>query len=212
MSLMNPDADIQLLLDEGETDAACGELWRRYRLKCVQFLAVKFPNTADDVIASGVADAFLQLHEALEKREAGVEWPLRNRLFLFATRRVLDAVRRGSAKRRGGDVEWLMLDEQSGEIGDREFGQLIDEIVVNEVRERLLDLRRHISSPNQQRILTVICETLPNRVYLGDLPDMLRERGFEPPRPTTLKRSLQELRRKLARDPVLRDLRAEPSL
>ena len=59
--------------------------------------------------------------------------------------------------------------------------------------------------------LNIIRDALPDRVYLGDFPDLLRERGIAPPRPATLKRSLQELRRKLADDPVLRNLRTQIS-
>ena len=208
---MNPDADIQALLDSDEIEAACEQLWRRYQLKCIQFLTVKFPSATDDEIASGVADAFVQIHSGLQTREHGVEWALRNRLFLFATRRVLDAMRKSSAKRRGGGVEWFFLYANEGEVSDEAFGQLIDGIVVNEVRERLLDLRKHIRSSKQRSILTIIGESLPDRVYLGDLPDMLRARGFESQKPTTLKRSLQELRRKLAKDPVLQNLRTQSS-
>ena len=36
------------------------------------------------------------------------------------------------------------------------------------------ELREHIGSANQRRILSVICDSLPERVYLGDLADMLR--------------------------------------
>ena len=209
---MNSDADLQDLLDSGDVDAACEELWRRYRLRCLQFLVSKFPAAEDDQTASAVADGFLQLRTALGAREPGVEWPLRNRLFLFATRRVIDLTRKRSAKRRGGEAEWLFLDaENTGEVGDEAFGRLLDDIMVNEVRERLVLLREHLTSSHQQGILTVISDSLPDRVYLGDLPDMLRERGIEPPRPNTLKRSLQELRRKLAADPVLQSLRSQPS-
>ena len=208
---MNSDADLQDLLDSGEVEAVCEELWRRYRLNCIHFLVAKFPGASDDQIASAVADGFLQLRTALIEREPGVEWPLRNRLFLFATRRVLDALRKRSAKRRGGDVEWLFLDsDHTGEIGDEALGQLIDDIMVNEVRDRLILLRDHLTSSHQRGILTVICDSLPERVYLGDLPEMLRARGIEPPRPNTLKRSLQEVRRKLAADPVLQSLRTQP--
>ena len=83
--------------------------------------------------------------------------------------------------------------------------------MVNEVRDRLILLHDHLSSSHQRCILKVISDSLPDRVYLGDLPDMLRARGIEPPRPNTLKRSLQELRRKLAADLVLQGLRTQAS-
>lgn len=203
------DDDIQNLISEGDADAGFELLWQRYRTPCVQFLASRYPTAADDEIASAVTDAFLQLYR---DAEADATRPLRNRLFFVANRRLIDGLRKLSAQRRGGDAQMIALDDPDVET-PRAIGtstqQLLDKITINEMRRRLQRIRETLRSVHQRGLLTIISDALPDRVYLADFPDLMRERGMEPPCTATLKRSLQELRRKLAGDPVLRRLKPQ---
>ncbi|MGI9241967.1 MAG: ECF-type sigma factor [Verrucomicrobiales bacterium] len=206
---MSPDQDILELMAAGQTDLGFDLLWQRYRVPCVRFLTQRFPTAPDDEIASAVTDAYLQLFDSDKKwsLEPG-QRPLYHQIFFFANRRMIDAYRRRTAQRRGGNTEWLVL-EESGAMAVDQHGALTDEILINEVRRRLEFLEGGLRSDYQRGILRIIRDALPNRVYLGDFEDLMRENGMEPPRPTTMKRSLQELRRKLADDPVLRNLSEE---
>ena len=206
---MSPDHDILELLAAGQAELGFDLLWQRYRLPCVRFLTQRFPTAPDDEVASAVTDAFLQLFDSDKKLALGAgDHPLYHQLFFFANRRMIDAYRKRTAQRRGGNMEWLLLDESAGMAADH-HRPLTDELLINEVRRRLEVLGEGLRSEHQRGILSIIREALPDRVYLGDFEDLMRERGMKPPRPATLKRSLQEVRRKLADDPVLRNLRTE---
>ena len=206
---MSPDQDILELITSGQRDLGFDLLWQRYRVPCVRFLTQRFPTAPDDEIASAVTDGFLQLYESDKKLALGAgDRPLYHQLFFFANRRLIDAYRKRTAQRRGGNMEWLVL-EESGEMAADRHQPLTDELLINEVRRRLEVLGEGMRSEHQRGILAIIRDALPNRVYLGDFEELMRERGMKPPRPATLKRSLQELRRKLADDPVLRNLRTE---
>ena len=209
---MSPDQDILDLLAAGQADLGFDLLWQRYRVPCVRFLTQRFPTAPDDEIASAVTDAFLQLYESDRKMPISKkDHPIYHQLFFFANRRMIDAYRKRTAQRRGGNSEWLVLEEASSAAADH-HRPLADELVINEVRQRLVKVGEGLKSEHQRGILTIIQDSLPDRVYLGDFPDLMRERGIAPPRPATLKRSLQEVRRKLADDPVLRNLRTELTL
>jgi hypothetical protein len=206
---MSPDHDILELLEAGQAELGFDLLWQRYRLPCVRFLTQRFPKAPDDEIASAVTDAFLQLFDSDKKLALGAgDHPLYHQLFFFSNRRMIDAYRKRTAQRRGGNAEWLVLDE-SGAMAVDHHGALTDEILINEVRRRLELIGEEMRSDHQRGILTIMREALPERVYLGDFESLMVERGMKPPRPATMKRSLQEVRRKLADDPVLRNLRAE---
>jgi len=206
---MSPDQDIVDLLAAGQAELGFDLLWQRYRLPCVKFLTQRFPAAPDDEIASAVTDAFLQMYESDKKMPiSGGDHPIYHQLFFFANRRLIDSYRKRTAQRRGGNVEWLVLDEGAQMAVDHHHA-LADELVINEVRRRLESLGEGFKSDHQRSILQIISESLPDRVYLGDFPDLLKARGIKPPRPATLKRSLQEVRRKLADDPVLRNLRTQ---
>ena len=206
---MSPDQDILDLLAANQAELGFDLLWQRYRMACVRFLAQRFPQAPDDEIASAVTDAFLQFYKSAQKMSIGPQdHPLYHQLFFFANRRMIDAYRRRTAQRRGGHAEWLVLEEGTEAAVDQ-HSSLTDDVLVNEVRRRLEVLGEGMRSEHQKGILAIIRDALPNRVYLGDLADLMIERGMKPPRPATMKRSLQELRRKLADDPVLRNLRTE---
>ena len=206
---MSPDQDILDLLAADQSELGFDLMWQRYRMPCVRFLAHRFPQAPDDEVASAVTDAFLQFYESDRKMGIGAQdHPLYHQLFFFANRRMIDAYRKRTAQRRGGHAEWLVLEEGTEASADQ-HAALTDEILINEVRRRLEVLGEGLRSDHQRGILEIIRDALPNRVYLGDLADLMTERGMKPPRPATMKRSLQELRRKLADDPVLRNLRAE---
>ena len=206
---MSPDQDILDLLSANQADLGFDLLWQRYRVPCVRFLTQRFPGAPDDEIASAVTDAFLQLYESEKKLSLSAkDHPLYHQLFFFANRRLIDSYRKRTAQRRGGRAEWLVLDE-GAEMSADTHRPLVDELVINEVRARLDTVGERLKSAKQRSILNIIRDSLPDRVYLGDFPDLLRERGIAPPRPATLKRSLQELRRKLGEDPVLRNLRTQ---
>lgn len=207
--MMRPDQDILELVASGQAELGFDLLWQRYRIPCVRFLTQRFPTAPDDEIASAVTDAFLQLFDSDKKLGLGAgDRPLYHQVFFFANRRMIDAYRKRTAQRRGGNAEWLVL-EESGPMAADEHGALTDEILINEVRRRLEFLEEGLRSEHQRGILKIIRDALPERVYLGDFEDLMRKSGMTPPKPTTLKRSLQELRRKLAEDPVLRNLREE---
>ncbi|MFT4548399.1 MAG: DNA-directed RNA polymerase specialized sigma24 family protein [Verrucomicrobiales bacterium] len=206
---MSPDDDIKELLAAGQAELGFDLLWQRYRVPCVRFLTQRFPTAPDDEVASAVTDAFLQLFDSDKKRSlAEDDYPLYHQLFFFANRRLIDAYRKRTAQRRGGNAEWLVL-EESGAMAADHHGALTDEILINEVRRRLELLGEGMRSEHQRGILAIIGDALPERIYLSDFESMMIERGMKPPRPATMKRSLQEVRRKLADDPVLRNLRAE---
>ena len=206
---MSPDQDILDLLAANQVDLGFDLLWQRYRVPCIRFLAQRFPTAPDDEIASAVTDAFMQLYESEKMMSiTNDDHPLYHQLFFFANRRLIDSYRKRSAEKRGGKAEWLVL-EDAGEMAADTHRPLADELVINEVRARLDTVGKLLKSDHQRRILNIIRDSLPDRVYLGDFPDLLRQRGIAPPRPATLKRSLQELRRKLAADPVLRNLRTQ---
>ena len=206
---MSPDQDILDLLNADDAETGFDLLWERYRQACVRFLAQRFPRAPDDEIASAVTDAFLQFFDSRKKLGIGAQdHPLCHQLFFFANRRMIDAYRRRTAQRRGGHAEWLLFEDGTEASRDHHHA-LTDELLINEVRRRLEVLGEGMRSEHQRGILTIISESLPSRVYLGDLADLMVARGMTPPRPATMKRSLQELRRKLADDPVLRNLRAE---
>ena len=200
------DQDIRNLLHSGEADTGFELLWQRYRLPCVQFLAHKYPTAKDDDVATAVTDAFLQMHENFSQLSEKIQ--LRNHLFFVSNRRLIDLLRKSSAQRRGGDVTWVILEDDEIEptVPD-ESKVLMDEVLVHEIRERLQSFGERLTSNHQRSILAVMIDALPHRVYLGDFPDLLRERGYEPPCQATLKRSLRELRKKLADDAVLQTLR-----
>ncbi|MFT5468474.1 MAG: DNA-directed RNA polymerase specialized sigma24 family protein [Verrucomicrobiales bacterium] len=209
--MIEPDDDIQNLIRSGDADAGFELLWQRYRLPAVQFLASRYPTAADDEIASAVTDAFLQL---FEKRTdlPDPNRPLRNQLFFVANRRLIDGLRKSSAQRRGGGAEMIPLDDPAVEhpkATTTPTQQLLDLVTVNEMRERLHGICDTLRSVHQRGLLAIISDALPDRVYLADFPDLMRERGLTPPCHATLKRSLQELRRKLAGDPVLRRLKPQ---
>jgi len=206
---MSPDQDILELVAAGQADLGFDLLWQRYRIPCIRFLTQRFPTAPDDEIASAVTDAYLQLFDSNQQWSLGPgDRPLYHQLFFFANRRMIDAYRRRTAQRRGGNAEWLVL-EESGPMAADQHRALTDELLINEVRRRLEFLEEGLRSEHQRGILRIIRDALPDRVYLGDFEDLMLERGMKPPRPTTMKRSLQELRRKLADDPVLRNLREE---
>ena len=197
------------LLAAGQAELGFDLLWQRYRVACVRFLTQRFPTAPDDEISSAVTDAFLQLFDSDRKLPLGEgDHPLYHQLFFFANRRMIDAYRKRTAQRRGGNAEWLVLEESAAMAADQ-HGALTDEILVNEVRRRLELIGEGIRSEHQRSILAIMRDALPERVYLSDFESLMIERGMKPPRPATLKRSLQEVRRKLADDPVLRNLRTE---
>lgn len=198
------DEDIQSLIASGDTNAGFELLWQRYRLPCVQFLAHRHPSAPDDEIASAVTDAFLQLHEFAEPDKSR---PIRNQLFFIASRRLIDGLRKMGAQRRGGEAEIVTLED--AEEPRCKTQQLLDDVTINEMRARLRHVRETVQSAHQRILLAIMSDALPNRVYLADFPDLMRERGFPPPCNSTLKRSLQEVRRKLAADPVLKRLKPE---
>ena len=202
------DEDIQDLINSDEADAGFELLWQRYRLPCVQFLAQRHPSAPDDEIASAVTDAFLQLYQ----NPPGTGRPIRNHLFLVANRRLIDGLRKRGAQRRGGMVEWVELDDPdvAEPVKDSDQDQFqFDDVAVNEMRARLERVYEELRPGHQRSLLIIICEALPDRVYLADFPDLMRERGLTPPCMATLKRALTELRRRLASDPVLRKLKPQ---
>ena len=134
---MSPDQDILDLLAEGQSELGFDLLWQRYRVPCVRFLTQRFPAAPDDEIASAVTDGFLQLYDSDKKWSLGAsDHPLYHQLFFFANRRLIDAYRKRTAQRRGGNMEWLLL-EESGEMAADHHRPLTDELVINEVRHRL---------------------------------------------------------------------------
>lgn len=206
---MSSDDDILELIAAGQAEMGFDLLWERYRVPCVRFLTQRFPTSPDDEIVSAVTDAYLQLFDSDKKLALGSgDRPLYHQLFFFANRRMIDAYRKRTAQRRGGNAEWLIL-EEVGEMAMDSHVALTDEVLINEVRRRLEMLSEGMRSDHQRGILTIISDSLPERIYLSDFESLMIERGMKPPRPATMKRSLQEVRRKLADDPVLRNLRAE---
>ena len=154
---MSPDQDILDLLAEGQSELGFDLLWQRYRVPCVRFLTQRFPAAPDDEIASAVTDGFLQLYDSDKKWSLGAsDHPLYHQLFFFANRRLIDAYRKRTAQRRGGNMEWLLL-EESGEMAADHHRPLTDELVINEVRRRLevlgvtLKLKRGLWVPASRR-------------------------------------------------------------
>ena len=166
---MSPDDDILELLAAGQAELGFDLLWQRYRIPCVRFLTQRFPTSPDDEIASAVTDAFLQLFDSDKKWALGAEdRPLYHQLFFFANRRMIDAYRKRTAQRRGGNAEWLVLDESGAMAADQHVA-LTDNILINEVRRRLELLGEDMRSDHQRGILAIIGEALPERIYLSEI-------------------------------------------